>query len=212
MSYCQCRGIQTLFGERIARKDLKGYRKKGPLRTTRILLDALKVEGVRGATLLDIGGGVGAIPNELICAGIERAVAVDASSAYLKAAQSEARRQGHAGRMEYHFGDFVEVAPRVSPADLVTLDRVICCYDDMEALVSASAERARRLYSVVYPRDTWWNQLGVSLMNLAYRIRGNPFRVHIHSPEAVERVIHSKGLTRRFLRTTPLWQVALYGR
>lgn len=213
MSCCQCRGIQTLFGERIARKDLKGYRKKGPLHTTRILLDALKAEGVRGATLLDIGGGVGAIPNELICAGIERAVAVDASSAYLEAAQSEARRQGHAGRMEYHFGDFVEVAPRVSPADLVTLDRVICCYDDMEALVSASAERARRLYGVVYPRDTWWNRLGVSLVNLACRVQRNPFRVHIHSPEAVERVIHSKGLKRRrFYRTTPLWQVMVYGR
>lgn len=212
MSCCQCRGIQTLFGERIARKDLKRYRKKGPPHTTQVLLDALKADGVQGATLLDIGGGVGAIPNELLRAGIARATAVDASSAYVEAAQSEARRQGHAGRVEYHFGDFVNLAPRITAADVVTLDRVICCYDDMEALVSVSAERARRLYAVVYPRDTWWNRLGASLVNLACGVQRNAFRVYIHPPEAVERVIHGKGLARRFYRTTPLWQVAVYGR
>jgi predicted RNA methylase len=65
MSCCQCQGIQTLFGERVARNDLKRYRKKGPLKT-RMLLQALKAEGVEGATLLDIGGGVGAVSNELL--------------------------------------------------------------------------------------------------------------------------------------------------
>ena len=212
MSCCQCRGIETLFGERIARRDLKRYRRNGPLRTTRILLDRLKAEGVRGATLLDIGGGVGAISNELLRAGASRATVVDASPAYLEAAQAEAERQGYRSRIEYQYGDFVEVAPQIGPADVVTLDRVICCYDEMEALVSASAERAQRLYGVVYPRDTWWDRLGVSLANFACRVHGNPFRVFVHSPEAVDRIIRSKGLTRRFYRTTPLWQIIVYAR
>jgi SAM-dependent methyltransferase len=212
MSCCQCQGIETLFGERVARRDLERYRKKGPPKTTRILLDALKAEGVEGATLLDIGGGVGAISNELLDAGAARATVVDASPAYLRAARAEAERQGHAGRIEYHHGDFVELAPELPPADVVTLDRVICCYDEMEALVSASAERAERLYGVVYPRDTWWDRLGVSLVNFACRVRRNPFRVFIHSPEAVERVIRSKGLTRRSYRTTPIWQIIIYAR
>jgi SAM-dependent methyltransferase len=212
MSCCQCQGIQTLFGEKVARKDLKRYRKKGPLKTTRILLDALEAEGVDGATLLDIGGGVGAVSNGLLDAGAERATVVDASPAYLEVAKAESQRQGHADRITYHFGDFVEVAPQIDPADIVTLDRVICCYDDMEALVAASAERAQRLYGVVYPRDTWWDRLGVSILNFTCRVRRNPFRVFVHSPEAVERVIRSKGLTRRFRRTTPLWQIIVYGR
>ena len=212
MSCCQCQGIETLFGERVARKDLKRYRRKGPLKTTRILLDALQAEGVAGATLLDIGGGVGAVPNELFGAGVTGATVVDASPAYLQAATAEAERQGHVDRITYHRGDFVEVAADVAPADVVTLDRVICCYDEMEALVSASAEKAGRLYGIVYPRDTWWNRLGVSLVNLSCRVRRNPFRVFIHSPEAVERVIQSKGLTRRFHRTTTLWQVIVYAR
>ena len=210
MSCCQCRGIRTFFDEKVARKDLARYRRKGPLRTTRILLDALAFEGVRGATLLDIGGGVGAIPNELIREGVERVTVVDASPAYLEAARAESERHGHADRIRYHSGDFVELAPQIAPADIVTLDRVICCYDDMEALVAAAAGRARRCLGVVYPRDTWWDRVGVSLVNLACRVRGSPFRVFVHSPEAVERVIRSKGLTRRFYRTTPVWQVVVY--
>lgn len=212
MSCCQCQGIQTLFGEKVARKDLKRYRRKGLLKTTRILLGALRAEGVGGATLLDIGGGVGAVSNGLLDARVKHATVIDASPAYLAAARDEAERQGHRDRVTYHFGDFVEVAPRVAPADIVTLDRVICCYDDMEALVAASAERAERLYGVVYPRDTWWDHLGVSILNFTCRVRRNPFRVFVHPPEAVERVIRSKGLTRRFRRATTLWQVIVYGR
>jgi hypothetical protein len=212
VSCCQCQGIETLFGERTARKDLKRYRRKGPLQTTRILLDAIRAEGVRGSTLLDIGGGVGAISNELLKGGVSQATVVDASPAYLQAAHDEAERQGHADRIEHHYGDFVEVAPRIPSADIVTLDRVICCYDGMEALVSASASKARRLYGVVYPRDTWWDRLGVSIVNFACRVRRNPFRVFVHSPEAVEGILRSEGFARRFYRTTPVWQVILYAR
>lgn len=212
MSCCQCQGIETLFGERVARKDLKHYRRQGPLETTRILLDALKARGVDGTTLLDIGGGIGAISNGLLDAGASRATVVDASPAYLQAAQAEAERRGHRDLITYRYGDFVAVAPEIPPADVVTLDRVICCYDEMEALVSASAEKAGRLYGLVYPRDTWWNRFGVLLVNFICWARHNPFRVFVHSAEAVERVIRSQGLTRQFYRTTPLWQVIVYAR
>lgn len=212
MSCCQCQGVERLFDERTARKDLNRYRRKGPRKTTRILLDAIEAEGVGGSTLLDIGGGVGAISNELLNAGAERATVVDASPAYLQAAQTEAERQGHAAWIEYHSGDFVGVAPQIPPADVVTLDRVICCYDEVEALVSASARKARRIYGVVYPRDAWWNRLGVSVVNFACRVRRNPFRVFVHSPEAVERFLRREGFTRRFYRATPIWQVIVYAR
>lgn len=212
MSCGQCQGIRTLFSDRVARNDLKRYRRRGPLKTTRILLDALRDEGVSGATLLDIGGGVGAVSNELLGAGAARATVVDASPAYLMAAKMETRWQGNAERVEFHAGDFVEVAPEIAPADVVTLDRVICCYHDMEALVSASAARAKRLYGLVYPRERWWTELGASVLNLGCRVTRNPFRIFVHSPEAVERTVRSCGLVRRFRRTTPVWQVLVYAR
>ncbi len=47
--------------------------------------------------------------------------------------------------MSHHLGDFVEVAGSIQPADIVTLDRVICCYPDVERLVGLSSQRATRL-------------------------------------------------------------------
>ncbi len=212
MSCCQYHGIQKVFDDKVARHDLKRYRKKGPSRTTRILLDALKSEGVDDATLLDIGGGVGAVTNGLLDAGASHATVVDASPAYLAAAQREAERQGHLDLITYHAGDFIEVAPEISAADVVTLDRVICCYDDVELLVGASADRAEKLYGVVYPREVWWNRAGIAVMNFACLVRRSPFRAYIHSAVAVDRVVKSRGLERRFRRVTFLWQVVVYGR
>lgn len=212
LSGCHCEGIRTIFGERTARRDLRRYRRKGPLPTTRILLDALQRQGIRGSSLLDIGGGVGAIPNELLRAGVESVTAVDAAPAYLAAAEQEAERRGNRDRIAYRCGDFVALAPEIPPADIVTLDRVICCYPEMQALVAASAERAKHLYGVVYPRDRWWDRIGVRLLNLTFRICRNPFRVYVHPTEAVDRVIRSRGLTLCFRDTTPFWQVLVYER
>ncbi|MGI9179035.1 MAG: class I SAM-dependent methyltransferase [Longimicrobiaceae bacterium] len=213
MNCCShCAGIEKEFGEKTAARDLRRYRRKGPLAGTRILLEALRREGIAGMTLLDIGGGVGAIHHELLAAGASRATHVDASTAYLAAAREEARRRGHESRVTFRQGDFVELAPELPPADVVTLDRVICCYPDMERLVGLSAARARRLYGLVYPRDRWWLRPAFPLSNLYFRLRRCPFRIYRHPREAVDEVIRGQGLERRFRATTPLWQVVVYAR
>jgi hypothetical protein len=66
MNCCQCQGLETLFNEQYVTKELSRYRNKGPEKTTRLLIDALKAEGVQGMALLDIGGGVGVIQHELL--------------------------------------------------------------------------------------------------------------------------------------------------
>lgn len=212
MPCSQCCGFEAQFNRRVAAADLRKYRKNGPMRTAQMLIDALKAEGVEGLTLLDIGGGVGAVQHEMLKAGVQQATAVDASAAYLDAAAEEAARQGHANHIHPHYGDFVEVAAEVEPADAVTLDRVICCYADMQALVALSAERARRLYGVVYPRRTWWTRVVFTLLNTLHRLRRNPFRAFLHPPDAVDALIREKGLTRRFYAQTWIWQVVVYGR
>ncbi|MBI2171194.1 MAG: hypothetical protein HYU30_04125 [Chloroflexi bacterium] len=84
MNCCQCQGIEDFFSSRLAARELKHYRKKGPWKTTTMLIEALKREGLSGATLLDIGGGVGAIQHELLKASAGSATNVDASTAYLE--------------------------------------------------------------------------------------------------------------------------------
>src|SRR5437867_553179 len=107
MTSCQCQGIEDQFNSREAAKKLADYRKHGPAGTTRLLIAALKDAGVAGRTLLDIGGGIGAIQLELLKAGARSAVSVDASTAYTEAAQQEARRQGLDNRIQFQHGDFV---------------------------------------------------------------------------------------------------------
>ena len=162
MDCCQCQGIERFFDKKVAAKDLKRYRKKGPTGTTRALIEALKAEGLEGLTLIDIGGGIGVIQHELMDAGVATATNVDASSACVETAREKAQRRGYVDRVTYHHGNFVEMASELAPADIVTLDKVICCYHDMDGLVGASSELAGKLYGVIYPRDTWVGEAGLS--------------------------------------------------
>ncbi len=99
MSCCHCQGGEAVFDAKVARKELRHYRRRGPRKTTRLLLDALKAAGVAEQTLLDIGGGIGVIQHELLRAGVTEASGVEASTAYLAAAREEAALQGHADRL-----------------------------------------------------------------------------------------------------------------
>jgi magnesium-protoporphyrin O-methyltransferase len=200
------------FDERHAAEQLRTYRQKGPADLTRALIEALAAGGVDGQTVLDIGGGVGAVHHELLRSGAATAVDVDASRAYVSAARSEAERQGHADRVEYRAGDFVALADAVEPADLVALDRVICCYADMTSLVGRSASLARRRYGLVYPRDTWFARLGIAILNAGYRLGRSPFRAYVHRTADVEAIIAAHGLVKRLHRTSLIWQLALYER
>jgi SAM-dependent methyltransferase len=208
----QCRGLESYFDQRQAERQLKGFHRRGPDKTTRMLIAALEAEGVRGLTLLDVGGGIGAVQLGLLKAGVTSATDVDASSGYLATARSEAERQGLADRIAYRHGDFTSLAAELAPAGVVTLDRVICCYHDMRALVGQSAAKAARLYGLVYPRDTWWTRVPVSLGGFFLRLRRQPFRVFVHPTAAVDALVRASGLAPRFQRNAGFWQVVVYAR
>ena len=148
----------------------------------------------------------------MLKAGVKTTLTVEASAAYIEAAKAEAERQGRADRMSHRHGNFVDLAADIPPADIVTLDRVICCYSDMPALVGLSAARARELYGVVYPRDTWWMKIGLAVANMFFRVRRTPFRSFWYATPEVEAVVSRHGLKRRFYGQTLVWQVAVYAR
>ena len=152
------------------------------------------------------------LPNELLSAGVQEAIEVDASAAYIEAAKEEAARQNHADRIRFYQGDFLRLASNMPRADIVTLDRMICCYHDMGSLVGLSCTHARKFYGVVLPRETWWLKFGIWIENLFYQVQRNPFRVYVHPMDAVERVIRNHGFIRHFYCHTLVWQVAVYVR
>lgn len=209
-----CRAYERTFDAAYAEDDLRDYRRHGPAATTRALLRAIQdAAPVAGATLLDIGGGVGAAHHELLKAGVRSAVDVDASSAFIARARQEAERLGHADRVTYLHGDFIALADAVPPADIVTLDRVICCYPDMPGLVGAAAARARRVLGLVCPRDAWWTRAGVRLINAFERLRRDALLFHVHRIAEVDAVAARAGLRLRFQQDADwVWHVRVYVR
>jgi len=213
MESCQCQGIEIKFDRKYVHKKLKKYREEGPKKTTIQLMDALRSEGVQGMSLLDIGGGVGDIQHGLLKSGAHHAIDAEGSTAYSEACKEEAERQGHADKIKHMPGNFVDLAENIPEADIVTLDRVICCYDDMPTLVNLSVQKAKKLYAVVYPRDLWW----VKLVNEIYYnfrnwLTGNPMRNYVYSTKSVEAEILKNGLKRTFHRNMGGWQVAVFSR
>lgn len=210
MSCAQCKGIAQEFDDRVARRELRRYRRRGPSATTRRLLGALRGAGIEGASFIDVGGGVGAVQHGLMAAGASHGTHVDASGAYLAAAREEAAARGHADRVCYMEGDFVALAPQLEPADVVTLDRVLCCYHDMPALLDASASRAGRLLGLVFPREHLPMRLAFRAINAVQRLRRRPFNVFLHGTAAVEARVRRQGFHKLLHANTPLWQIHLY--
>jgi len=212
MGCCQCQGIENMFDKKAANRQLKRYLKKGPSKTTSMLLDAIHKKGVQGLNFLDIGGGIGAIQYDLIKAGASNGTSIEASSAFFDVVKEEALQNGLAERVNFKYGDFTATASDVDSADIVTLDKVICCYDDMSELVGLSSKLARKIYAVIYPRDVWWTKLALLMVNFYPRIKGSSFRVFIHPTKKVEEIIFGNGLKRNYYATTLFWQVAIFTR
>ena len=207
-----CCGLEEFFSEKHVANELRRYRRRGPIASTRLLIELLKNEGVEGASILDIGGGIGAIQHELLNAGAGSVTDVDGSLAYLDAARREAERLGHADCVTFRHGDFVDVADDVDGADIVTLDRVICCYPDMPALIDASIARAQRLYGLVFPRTHWLMRAAGRVINLSRRLRRCSLRLYLHAPENVRRVVEEAGFTLHTSGGSLLWRGEVYRR
>lgn len=214
MDACGCDGdgFASIFDRRNAERDRDRYRRNGPDRTTRMLLDLLAPYRAAGSTVLDIGGGIGIIDQELLRTGAGHAVLVDGSTAYLEVARQEARRLNLLDRIEFVEGDFVRRAAAIDAADIVTLDRVICCYPDAEGLVGLSAARARTAYGLVLPRDRRLVRIIMALENLWFRLRRKPYRAFVHPTARVDAIAAANGLQVESERRTALWRVVVYAR
>jgi magnesium-protoporphyrin O-methyltransferase len=130
----------------------------------------------------------------------------------VQAAQEEAKQRELDDRITFLQGDFVDLAGDIPPVDIVTLDRVVCCYDDMQALVSLSAEKASKVYGLVFPRDIWLIRFLMPVVNFVISLTGTPFRIFVHRTEQVDQIVRDQGLVPRFHRKAGFWQILVYSR
>lgn len=204
--------VDAQFTPKKARTELARFRKNGPGVTTRLLRDGLTDAGLAAGTILDVGAGIGALTFELLARGASSAVAVDASAAYLAAAQEEAERRGRSGVIRFVQGDFVERSTQVPEADTVTLDRVICCYAHYQPLLDRALSLAVHGFAFSYPRDRWWVRAGGRFENTVRQLRSNPFRTVVHPVAAMQRIISAAGFTLVNHSQTRTWSAAVYRR
>jgi hypothetical protein len=213
MTSCHCCATDLRFDQRIAQRDLRRFHRHGADPATKQLLTAVQNGPLPPQpTLLDIGGGIGTIHHTLLDHGFAHATQIDASQAYLTVAAAEAERRGHLPRVTLAHADFRALAPTTPPADVVTLDRVVCCDPDYAGLLGAAADHALRLLAFTFPHARWYTRLFVATMNAGYRLWGNPFRAYIHSPAAMTAVLEGRGLRRRWAGGTWIWRVELFER
>jgi hypothetical protein len=201
-----------LFDERNARRDARAYLKKGLDPAGRRMVDEIVRRGVAGASVLEVGGGIGAPQIELLRSGAARASNVEIVATYEQPARELLETLGLTDRVDRKVLDFARGAAEVAAADIVVLHRVICCYSDMEALVRASADHANRILALSYPSDRWWWRVGQWLSRVWFSLRGCGFRLYLHDPRRILATAESAGLRPILRRRGFVWQIAILER
>jgi 2-polyprenyl-3-methyl-5-hydroxy-6-metoxy-1,4-benzoquinol methylase len=177
---CVPRGYDKLFGKRAARHEARRYRRKGLGDNEKRIVDFFRSRGVEGATVLEVGGGVGTLQIELLKAGAGRAVNAELSPYWEKEARELVREAGVEERWDYRVDNIAANGKEVGPADAVIMHRVVCCDPDPDALVGAAAERARRHLVMTFPRERLASRMFVGLINAVARLLHWEHRSYVH--------------------------------
>jgi magnesium-protoporphyrin O-methyltransferase len=211
MAGCCATDYRRMFNSRFAERDARRFQARGLTGSSREL--AGLAGDVRGLTVLDVGGGVGAIGLELLAAGASQATNVEISGGYEEAAAELLRERGVEGRVDRRVTDFVEDGSEIAAHDVVVMHRVVCCYPDVDALMGAAADHARMRLVLTYPQDHAWIRLGLAVVNAFLRARGCGFRTYAHPVSRILGAAESRGLRlERRVRHGRLWESAALAR
>ena len=205
---CPSRDYQRFFNQRFARRLANRYRKRGLDKTARTMVQFLQGLGVEGASVLEIGGGVGEFQIELLKAGAARAQNLELSPAYQQQAHQLAGQAGVQGRIDWRLHDLAADPGAVAPADLVVLHRVVCCYPDYQRLLGVAADHARRALVFSYPPRNPLSRAFYGVFNLVMRLTRSSFRGFAHPPDEMLAVLEDHGLRRTYQHRSRIWQVA----
>ena len=162
------------------------------------MVDFLRQCGIEGATVLEIGGGIGEIELELLKAGAARAQNLELSRAYEQQARELAEEAGLAERVAWRIHDIAADPESVEPADIVVLHRVVCCYPDYERLLGAAADRTRRALVVSHPPRNALSRAVYGGFNLVMWLMRSSFRGFAHDSAAMRDVLERHGLRRTY--------------
>jgi magnesium-protoporphyrin O-methyltransferase len=197
-----------MFNARAARRTLRRFRKKGLDAIERGMVASVPAAQLGGARILEIGGGIGAIQAELLRAGADRGEIVELVSAYEPYARELADDNGLGSRITFRVADLLEQPDGARPADIVVLNRVVCCSPDGIQLTGVAARLATRMLLVSFPRDRVFVRVVGGLMNIALRLFGRSFRVFLHPRASLLAAAEAEGLRLADTGRRIVWEFA----
>jgi 2-polyprenyl-3-methyl-5-hydroxy-6-metoxy-1,4-benzoquinol methylase len=205
---CSPAGYRWLFSEKLAHREAKRYERRGLDRTSRRIVELLTRRDIEGRTLLEVGGGVGALQIELLKRGIARAMNIEITPTYEAAAGALLRSAGLEDRVDRKVMDFAEAGNDVEAADIVIMNRVLCCYPDMPKLTAMASAHCREVMALSFPKDRRWTRTALTAANLLMRVTRRHFQVFVHRPERILAVAEQHGLLPGLNQPGRFWQVA----
>lgn len=209
---CDPISYRRFFNSKEARRRLRKYRKRGLDSMAQSLVDYLTTRDIDGADLLEVGGGVGDLQVELLRAGLGKAVNVELSAGYEETATDLMKAEGLEARISRHIGDFVEEQHRFDPADVVVLNRVVCCYPWMERMMEAAVGKARSCLALTFPREKWWMRAVIGIGNSWNAVRRCAFRGFVHPVSGIESVATDAGFQIAYRDHSLGWQAIVFER
>jgi protein-L-isoaspartate O-methyltransferase len=209
---CRSGVCEEMFKPRKARATLRRYRKKGLDDLERQMVSSASAQPLTGARVLEIGGGIGTIQAELLAAGASSGEVVELVSAYEPYARELARDMGLEGRSTFRIADVLEHPDAAAPADIVVLNRVVCCSPEGIRLTAIGARLAGRMLLVIYPRDRAVVRLVMSCMNGVFGLMGLSFRTFLHAPSSLYAAARDEGLSVAETSRTFVWEFTAFRR
>jgi 2-polyprenyl-3-methyl-5-hydroxy-6-metoxy-1,4-benzoquinol methylase len=212
MDCCQ-RTIQGTdkFFSKTSRKYLKSFRKKGLAKEQKYLIEGITSVAVRDKTILEIGCGVGGLHLTLLKEGAHSAVGIDIAQGMLDGAKNLSKELGMEARTEYILGDFVQLNGKITDADITVLDKVVCCYENVDVLLDKSLAKTRNIYALSFPKSNTLIKFFFFIPITVGKLLKWQFRPYWHEWDAVVKRIESAGFKQTYNNATLFWDVRVFG-
>ena len=209
---CDPTPYRRFFNRKEAARNVRSYRRRGLDPMASSMVEHLIASGVDELDVLEVGGGIGAIQLELLKAGVARTTNVELSAGYEEAAAELADEEGVAGRITRRVGDFVEDQDEFAVADIVVMNRVVCCYPWMERMMEAAVAKTSGRLALTFPREKWWVKVGLGVGNRLMAMRNCEFRAFVHPVAQIESAATEAGFVVRHADHNLIWHALVLER
>ena len=209
---CDPIAYRRFFNTKDAKRRLKRYQKGGLDPLAQSMVNYLASQDIAGSSLLEVGGGLGNLQVELLKAGVGHATNVELSAGYEETAEKMMAAEGLNDRMVRHLGDFVEDQDKFEPADIVILNRVVCCYPWMDRMMSAATSKTGRYLGLAFPKENWFMKTAIGLGNTFMAATRCDFRAFVHSVDEIESIAKHAGMTVAHTAGNMGWKAVVYER